>query len=61
MSVLMPADKTGHTQKFASPFHGPFRVVDLNSHTAKIQRIDWPEEETILVVLDRLCHCPSEV
>ena len=36
-------------------------MVDLDSNTAKIQRIDQPEKDTILVALDRLCHCPSEV
>ena len=59
--LFKPADKTGHARKFARPFHGPFRVVDLDSNTAKIQRIDRPEEETVLVALDRLRHSPSEV
>ena len=57
--LFKPADKTGHARKFARPFHGHFRVVDLDSNTAK--RIDRPEEETVFVALDRLRHCPTEV
>ena len=59
--MFKPADKTGHARKFARPFHGPFRVVDMDSNTARIRRVDRPEEETILVALDRLRRCPQEV
>ena len=33
--------------------------MDVN--TARIRRVDRPEEDTILVAVDRLRHCPSEV
>ena len=61
--LFKPAGKTGQARKFTRPFHGPFRVVDLDSNTARIKRTDRPEEEAILVVVDRICHChcPSEV
>ena len=49
-----PADKTGEARKFARPFHGPYRVTELGSNTAKIRRVDRPEEESILESLDRL-------
>ena len=54
------AEKTEHAWKFARPYHGPFRIVDLNANTAKIRRVDWPEEEAILVSLERLRRCPLE-
>ena len=55
------ADKTGEARKFARLYHGPFRIIDLDVHTARIRRVDKPEEEAILVALDRLRRCPSEV
>ena len=59
--LFKPADKTGPTRKFARPYHGPFRVVEMNVNTAKIRRVDRPDEDTLLVAVDRLRHCPTEV
>ena len=43
-----PAEKTGEAQKLARPYHGPFRVVEINTNTAKIRRVDRPQEEPIV-------------
>ena len=59
--LFKPADKTGEAKKFARPYHGPFRIIDLDVNTARIRRVDKPEEEAILVALNRLRRCPSEV
>jgi hypothetical protein len=59
--LFKPADKTGPTRKFARPYHGPFRVVDMDVNTARIRRVDRPNEDTVQVAVDRLRHCPSEV
>ena len=61
MFLYKPADKTGPLRKFARPYHGPFQVVEMDINTAKIRRVDKPEEDTILVAVDRLRQCPSEV
>ena len=61
MFLYKPADKTGPLRKFARPYHRPFRVVEMDVNTAKIRRVDKPEEDTILVAVDRLRQCPSEV
>ena len=53
--LFKPADKTGHARKFARPYHGLFCTV------ANTARVDRPEEEAILVSLDRLRRCPLEV
>ena len=58
--LYKPADKTGPARKFARPYHGPFRVVETDSNTARIQPIDRPEEDPVLVVVDRLRNCPTE-
>ena len=59
--LFKPADKTGPLRKFARPYHGPFRVIEMDVNTARIRRVDKPEEDTILVAVDRLRRCPSEV
>ena len=59
--LFKPAEKTGETGKFARPFHGPFRIIELESNTVKIRRVDRPGEEPILVALDRLRRCPEEL
>ena len=35
--LFKPADKTGPARKFARPYHGPFRVIDMDVNTARIQ------------------------
>ena len=52
------AEQTGAKRKFARPFHGPYRLVEVRT---KIQPVDRPAEEPILVALNRLCRCPDEV
>ena len=59
--LLKPAEKTGETRKFSRPFHGPYRVVEMRPNTATIRRVDRPQEEPILVSLDRLRRCPQEI
>ena len=53
--LFKPAEKTGEARKFARPFHGPYRV---GPNTAKIRRVDRPQEE---LSLDRLRRCPQEI
>ena len=59
--LFKPSEKSGPTRKFARPFFGPYRIVDLESNTAKIRRIDRPREEPILVALERLRKCPPDL
>ena len=61
MLLFKPAEKSGQARKFARPFHGPYRVVEVDSNTAKIRRVDQPDEELILVALESLRPCPEEV
>ena len=59
--LFKPADNTGPPRKFARPYHGPFRVVEMDVNTAKIRRVDRPDEDALLVAVDRLRYCPTEV
>lgn len=56
--LYKPAEKTGEARKLARPFHGPYRIMSMDSNTA---RIDRPEEEPLLVALARLRRCPDEL
>ena len=59
--LYKPAEKTGEARKFARPYHGPFRILELDVNTARIRRVDRPQDEPILVALDRLRRCPDEI
>ena len=59
--LLKPSEKTGKNRKFARPFHGPYRIVEINPSNASIRRVDKPQEEPILVALSRLRRCPDEI
>ena len=56
-----PTEKNGEARKLSRPYHGPYRVVQLDTNTAHIRRVDCPQEDAILVVLDRLRRCPLEI
>ena len=45
----------------AIPYHWPYRVINADSNAARVQRVYKLQEETILVSLDRLRRCLSEV
>ena len=59
--LLKPSETTGATRKFARPFRGPYRIVDIEPNNASIRRVDRPQDEPILVALQRLRRCPEEV
>ena len=59
--LFKPAEKTGAARKFARPFHGPYRILQLDASTARIRCVAHPEEEPIVVSIARLRRCPEEV
>ena len=59
--LFKPADKTGPARKFARAYHGPYRVLEMDTNTARIRPVDRPEDDAILVAVDRLRACPVEV
>ena len=59
--LLKPAETTGASRKFARPFHGPYRIVSVETNNAYIRRVDKPHEDPILVAFQRLRRCPDEV
>lgn len=59
--LYKPAEKTGAARKLVRPFHGPYRVVEMDTNIAKVRRVDHPVEEPILVAIEWLCRCPEEL
>ena len=60
--MYMPSEKKrkGKAHKFARPFHGPYRVIELTANGAKVVPVDKPYSP-IFVALDRVCHGPDEL
>ena len=59
--LYKPAAKSGKAYKFARPYYGPYRIVEITTNDAEICPIDKPNKEPIFVALDRLRHCPEEI
>ena len=59
--LFQPAVKTGEARKLARPFHGPYRIISLDTNTTHIRQVDEPQGDTILVALSRLRRCPDEL
>ena len=59
--LFKPAEQTGARRKFARPFHGPYRLLEVGTNTAQICPVDTPNSDPILVSLDRLRRCPEEI
>ena len=52
--LFKPSEKTGEARKLNRPYFGPYRITELTANTARIKGVDKPQEEPILVALDRL-------
>lgn len=59
--LFMPAATTGKTHKFARPFHGPYRVLEVTNSNAKIVPVDKTQSTPIFVSVSRLRHCVREI
>ena len=59
--VFMPHDTSGKDRKLALPYHGPYRIMDMRGNCVSVKPVDKPDDEPILVNLDRIVPCPAEV
>ena len=59
--MYKPAERSVSAYKFACPYHGPYRILEVTSNNAKIRPVDKPQDEPILVALSRLLRCPEEI
>ena len=61
MFVYQPSAAQGKARKFARPFHGPYRILELTPTNASVRPVDKPGEAPIFVSLDRVRRCPHEI
>ena len=40
--LFKPAEKTGEARKFTRPYHGPYRVLEVDTNTVRIRRVNRP-------------------
>lgn len=59
--VYTPSEKTGKAYKFACPFIGPYKVLELYDNGVKLMRISKPNSQPIRVALNPVRLCPAEV
>ena len=59
--VYQPGSIQSKNRKFARPFHGPYRILDLIPSNASVRPVDRPEQVPIFIALDRVRKCPSEI
>ena len=59
--LYVPSAKQGKAHKFARPFRGPYRIINLYDNGADIRPVDCPQQATTRVSLNRLRKCPKEI
>lgn len=52
--VYMPNAKQGKAWKFARPFHGPYRILELTETNARVCPVHKPKQSSIFVSLDKI-------
>ena len=57
--VYMPGMVRGKAYKFARPFQGPYRIVDVYGTGAEVQLVTKPKSAVLRVALDRLRKVPE--
>ena len=55
--VYMPKEKASNAYKFARPFYGPYRVVEILETGLVVRPVDRPEGETMRVACNRVRRC----
>ena len=59
--LYVPYAASGKAHKFARPFHGPYRILEVTRNDARIVPVHSPKEEPIFVAIDRIRRCPPEI
>ena len=59
--VHMPHDDEEKNRKLASPYHGPFRILEVLPNCLVIKPVDRPDDPAIKVNMDRVTQCPREL
>ena len=58
--VKFPADESGKLRKLARPWHGPYRVTEVNEPNISVSNVYHPKKKTIKIHQSRVKHCPVD-
>ena len=56
-----PSLRSGPGYKFARPYQGPFRILELHSNGATLTNVHRPNASLLRVAMNRLRRCPVEI
>ena len=59
--VYMPQEAQGKDRKLALPYHGPYRILEVQTNCLLVRPVDKPDMQAILVSMDRVVRCPKEL
>ena len=59
--VYMPQEAQGKNRKLALPYHGPYRILEVQTNCLLVRPVDKPSMQAILVSMDRVTRCPKEL
>lgn len=59
--VYMPQEAQGKDRKLALPYHGPYRILEVQTNCLFVRPVDKPDMQAILVSMDRVIQCPKEL
>ena len=59
--VHMPSELQGKTWKFARPYHGPFRVLNVTPTNAEVCLVNDPKSDSMFVSMTRVHPCHDEL
>ena len=57
----MPQEAQGKNRKLALPYHGPYRILEVQTNCPLLRPVDKPDMQAILVGMDRVTRCPKEL
>ena len=58
--VRFPHEETGKNRKLSQPWHGPYRVVDVNNPDLTVSKVYFPQDGVIQIHQTRVTPCHLE-
>ena len=58
--VRFPQDESGRLRKLSRPWHGPYRIVQIQDPDVTVSKVYHPQHGEICVHQSRVCKCPIE-
>ena len=59
--IKFPAEESGKMRKLSRPWHGPYRITDINGPNVSASQVYHPKKEGIKVQQSRVKHCPHQL